>query len=52
MALSSPIIYPAEAWDSVRAYAEAIETSSAGKVIFAAGFIPTALGSTRRLDEI
>jgi hypothetical protein len=43
---------PVDVWPSVRAYAEAIESSGAGTVTFAAPFLATVVGTDRYTDEL
>jgi hypothetical protein len=43
---------PEEAWPAVRRYAEALESSGAGSVTFAAPFLPTIVGTDTYTDEL
>jgi len=43
---------PAERWDDIRAYAEEIERTGAGRVTFAAPFVPTVIGTDTYTDEL
>ncbi len=43
---------PAAVWDRVRAHADALAGSGMGRVVFAAGFIPTIVGTDTYTDEL
>ncbi|TYK44436.1 hypothetical protein [Actinomadura decatromicini] len=43
---------PRECWDAVRAYAKAVEAGGAGRVTFAAPFLPTIVGTDAYTDEL
>lgn len=43
---------PRERWDAVRDYAEAVDDSGAGRVTFAAPFLPTVVGTDAYADEL
>jgi hypothetical protein len=43
---------PVTTWPLVRAYGEAVATSGAGRVIWAAPFLPTVPGTDRHTDEL
>jgi hypothetical protein len=43
---------PEPVWPAVRAYADAIDASGAGRVTFAAPFLPTIVGTDTYTDEL
>ena len=43
---------PAEAWDRFRAYASGLADSGAGRVVFAAPFLPTIVGTDTYTDKL
>ncbi len=43
---------PTQAWDDVRGYTAAIESSGLGRVTFAAPFLPTDVGTDRHTDQL
>ena len=43
---------PAEAWDRFRAYASGLADSGAGRVVFAAPFLPTIVGTDTYADKL
>jgi hypothetical protein len=43
---------PLDSWDRFRDLAGRLEESEAGKVVFAAPFVPTVIGTDRYVDEL
>ena len=43
---------PAEAWDGFRAYAAGLADAGAGRVVFAAPFHPTIVGTDTYTDQL
>jgi hypothetical protein len=43
---------PEDVWPAVQQYAEALEASAAGRVSFAAPFLPTIVGTDTYTDEL
>jgi hypothetical protein len=45
-------VNPADCWDRVRAYAEAVDASGLGRVVFCAPFRPTIIGTDTYTDQL
>ncbi len=45
-------VAPTEVWPRFRAYADAVEASGLGTVVFAAPFLPTVVGTDTYTDEL